>query len=137
MSRELGFGVAGTSVGARALRGVLAFVLLAFCAAPVPGDVGGCNQSPEELDPVAFFASKARLDCQRCEECGFDTQACTRACANVYQSEFPKDCIPLVHDGEVCLRALAVATCGDYRDHVRDVAPTVPTECNFCPESAE
>lgn len=122
-------------LGARAARALLAFVLLAFCAAPVPGDVGGCNQSAEELDPVAFFGSKAHLDCDRCNECGIESDACTRACAAASQSEFPKDCVPLVHDGEVCLRALGAASCSDYGEYVRDDAPRVPTECDFCPES--
>lgn len=118
-------------------RAVLGFMVLAFCAAPVPGDVGGCNQSAEELDAAAFFAQKSALDCQRCRECAFDTDACERACAGLGQSEFPKDCIPLVHDGEVCLRALEAANCGDYRDYVRNEAPTVPTECAFCPVISE
>jgi hypothetical protein len=41
--------------------------------------------------------------------------------------------VPLVHDGEVCLRALDDAACEDYLEYMSDVAPTVPTECNFCP----
>lgn len=124
---------ARTFVWGRAARAGLAFIVLAFCAAPVPGDVGGCNQGAEELDPQAFFRTKARIDCERCTECGFDTQACNRACQRQTQSDFPKDCLPLAHDGEVCLRALLSASCGDYGDYVRDTAPTVPTECDFCP----
>ena len=60
----------------RAARALLAFVVLAFCAAPVPGDVGGCNQSAEDLDPQVFFRTKARIDCDQCSACGFDTEAC-------------------------------------------------------------
>jgi hypothetical protein len=33
----------------------------------------------------------------------------------------------------VCLRALLDASCDDYGDFVRDAAPDVPSECNFCP----
>lgn len=123
--------------GGRIARALLAFVVLAFCAAPVPGDVGGCNQSAEELDAGRFYASKARIDCDRCTDCGLKTSACQRACQRLTPSAFPKDCLPLAHDGEVCLRALMFAGCGDYRDYVRDVAPTIPTECNFCPEVSE
>lgn len=131
--KEAFAGVRGLVWG-RAARALLAFVVLAFCAAPVPGDVGGCNQSAEDLDPQVFFRTKARIDCDRCSECGFDTEACKRACQRLTQSAFPKDCLPLAHDGEVCLRALLDASCGDYGDYVRDTAPTVPTECDFCPE---
>ncbi|HET9931085.1 MAG TPA: hypothetical protein VFQ35_10375 [Polyangiaceae bacterium] len=118
----------------RAARAAFAFVVLAFCAAPVPGDVGGCNQSAEELDPVAFFRTKARIDCDQCTQCGISTAACSQACQGSPQTSFPKDCLPLAHDGEVCLRALLDAGCGDYAEYVRDQSPTVPTECNFCPE---
>jgi hypothetical protein len=52
------------------------------------------------------------------------------------QTAFPDRCVPLVHDGEVCLRALQYASCDDYRAYVSDVSPSVPTECNFCPEPA-
>jgi hypothetical protein len=125
------------ALGGRLSRALLGFVLLAFCAAPVPGDVGGCNQAPEELDAVAFFASKAGIDCARCRECALETQTCTQACEGATQTEFPKDCLPLVHDGEVCLRALDAASCSDYQDYVRDASPSIPTECNFCPGSSE
>jgi len=47
---------------------------------------------------------------------------------------FPERCLPLVHDGEVCLRALLNASCGDYSQYMSDDSPTAPTECNFCPE---
>jgi len=113
---------------------VLAFV---FCTAPTPGDVGGCGQRPQELDPGVFFASKASIDCQRCGECGLDTKACSAACADdpqTYPQAFPERCLPLVHDGEVCLRALLYASCGDYAGYMSDSSPSVPTECNFCPE---
>jgi hypothetical protein len=49
------------------------------------------------------------------------------------QTEFDEGCIPLVHDGEVCLRALLAASCQDFSEFVRDLEPTAPTECVFCP----
>jgi hypothetical protein len=51
-------------------------------------------------------------------------------------ADFPEGCAPLVHDGEVCLRALHFASCDAYRGYVDDAAPTVPTECDFCPGEA-
>ncbi len=115
------------------------FVLvLLFCTAPTPGDVGGCGQKPAELDPETFFASKANIDCQRCQECGLTRASCSNACnfPDSYPSAFPENCVPLVHDGEVCLRALLHANCGDYDSYMSDSSPSVPTECNFCPEPA-
>ncbi|MEI9939741.1 MAG: hypothetical protein WDO69_21175 [Pseudomonadota bacterium] len=121
----------------RAKLGFFALVL-AFCCAPTPGDVGGCGQRPAELDPGTFFASKANIDCQRCQECSLTSASCANAC-NVpesYPSAFPDNCVPLVHDGEVCLRALLHAGCDDYASYMSDSSPNVPTECNFCPEPA-
>jgi hypothetical protein len=116
------------------LKLLVGFLALAFCAAPVPGDVGGCAQEAQELDPVTFFWSKQNIDCDSCQECALGTRACERACGEaLVQSAFPKDCVPLVHDGEVCLRALTDGSCSDYESYMSDRAPTVPTECNFCP----
>ncbi|HTA91581.1 MAG TPA: hypothetical protein VK745_18485 [Polyangiaceae bacterium] len=120
-------------------RGQLALALLSFlfCTAPTPGDIGGCGQKPAELDPGIFFASKAATDCQHCGDCGLTSMACKNACDDSptsYPAAFPDRCLPLVHDGEVCLRALENASCSDYSAYMRDDAPTVPTECNFCPE---
>ena len=114
----------------------LAFVVLIFCTAPTPGDVGGCGQAPAELDPPTFFTSKARLDCKRCDECRLVSGACQVACEapERYPVAFPDRCVPLVHDGEVCLRALLHASCADYSGYMSDRSPSVPTECNFCPE---
>ena len=109
--------------------------VLLFCTAPTPGDVGGCGQAPAELDPGTFFASKANIDCQRCEDCSLTRVSCQNAC-NVpdnFPSAFPDNCVPLVHDGEVCLRALLHASCDDYASYMSDSSPSVPTECNFCP----
>jgi hypothetical protein len=114
---------------------LLALLVLLFCAAPVPGDVGGCGQSPDPLDPEVFFATKRDIDCGKCQACGFVTGACQQACnlEAPLPSDFPEGCLPLVHDGEVCLRALHFTPCDDYRAYVDDAAPSVPTECDFCP----
>ena len=118
----------------RSLQMVLALVALVFCAGPVPGDVGGCGQEAQELDAPIFFWTKQDIECRRCGDCGLATKACRRACGDeLVQSAFPENCVPLVHDGEVCLRALEHGSCGDYEGYMSDVAPTTPTECNFCP----
>jgi hypothetical protein len=112
----------------------LGFIALAFCAAPVPGDVGGCGQAAQQLDAQVFFSSLQDSECQQCRDCGIETAACQRACGDaLVQSEFPKDCVPLVHDGEVCLRAIQQSSCGDARELMSDSSPSIPTECNFCP----
>lgn len=110
-------------------------MVLAFCAAPVPGDVGGCSQRAQEMDVEAFFELKQGIDCERCQECGLDSGACERACSERTELIFPGGCVPLAHDGQVCLRALLAASCHEYRGHMRDQAATVPTECNFCPRN--
>ena len=114
----------------------LAGLTFIFCTAPTPGDVGGCGQRATELDPGTFFASKARLDCKRCEECNLGSIACANVCnfPDSYPTQFPDQCVPLVHDGEVCLRALLYASCGDYAGYMSDQGTSVPTECDFCPE---
>lgn len=118
----------------RLMKLAVGFVALAFCAAPVPGDVGGCGQPAKQLDPEAFFWSLQDSQCQQCRDCDVTTEACDRACgAALVQREFPKDCVPLVHDGEVCLRAIQQSSCGDIREFMSDTAPSIPTECNFCP----
>jgi hypothetical protein len=117
------------------LRALFGFVVLAFCAAPVPGDVGGCDQRAEELDPEIFLATKGGIDCSRCEECSLGSGACTRACQGVVDVALPRGCVPLVHDGEACLRRLLDASCDEYREFMLDEGPSTPTECNFCPRS--
>lgn len=122
----------------RAARVGLSFVLLAFCAAPVPGDVGGCNQPAVPLDAGAFFAAKQAVDCERCTECGLANSTCERACvAGPVALAFTEGCVPLVHDGEVCLRALEAGSCDDYASFVRDQGPSTPTECDFCPRRTQ
>jgi hypothetical protein len=117
------------------VRVLLALGVLVFCTAPTPGDVGGCGQKPDNLDPPTFFATKKAIDCSRCQECGIVTQTCIDACDGDvgWDTEFPEGCFPLVHDGEVCLRALQYASCGDYEGYVVDANPSTPSECNFCP----
>lgn len=112
-----------------------AVCLTLLCTAPTPGDVGGCGQPARDLDADAFFQEKRRVDCSHCRECGIRTASCEAACSeDAPPSEgFPSGCYPLVHDGEVCLRALDDASCDEYRSYVDDEAPQVPSECNFCP----
>lgn len=104
-----------------------------LCLGPTPGDVGGCGQNLEDLDAEAFFAARRQVDCDACRQCGLSTRRCTAACEGEGKSSFPELCYPLVHDGEVCLRALRHSSCDDYRGFVSDVGATVPTECDFCP----
>jgi hypothetical protein len=116
-------------------KAALALLLLLFCTAPTPGDIGGCGQNPDILDAPTFFANKKRIDCSRCSECGLFTKTCSDACddSQSFDQAFPKDCVPVVHDGEVCLHALSYASCDDYASYVDDGAPQTPTECDFCP----
>ena len=120
-------------------RGVLRLLFVAatvLCLAPTPGDIGGCGQTAQDLDPVAFFASKQAIECSRCIECQLRTDGCERVCTDLEpEREFPAGCFPLVHDGTVCLRALTQASCDDHRRVVGD-PPSVPSECNFCPPPA-
>ncbi len=107
---------------------------LLVLAGPTVGDIGSCGQDVVELDPEKFFREKEFIDCNRCAECGLSTVRCEDACDDdLEQTTFEEHCFPLVHDGEVCLNALRAASCGDYAGYVDDAAPTVPTECNFCP----
>ena len=120
-----------TSPGARAS---VALLLALFCAAPTPGDIGGCGQERQELDAPIFFAKKQQIDCRRCDECGILSERCESACADEdVPDAFPERCHPLVHDGEVCLRALDDAACDEYSSYMADDSPTAPSECNFCP----
>jgi hypothetical protein len=118
-------------------RGEVAFAaVLAFVAgaAPTVGDVGSCGTAASGLDVPAFLAERKALDCERCGDCGLVTLACASACDPKAPSAvtIPATCFPLQHDGDVCLRALEHASCGDYASFVSDDAPTVPSECDFC-----
>lgn len=113
----------------------LAALVVVFCMAPTPGDIGGCGQSPDLLDAPTFFSNKKSTDCSRCKECELISDTCDHACDDDYPvaTAFPKGCYPLVHDGEVCLRALRHASCDDYAAFAADSSPTTASECNFCP----
>jgi hypothetical protein len=120
------------------VRATLGLACLAFCAAPTPGDIGGCGQKPQELGAPEFFELKNSIDCERCTECALSSSLCDRACETTTDERtFPAGCVPLVHDGEVCLRALLYASCEDYAVYVDDRGPSVPTECDFCPAEAK
>ena len=117
-----------------ALRRLVTTLMLLLCAAPTAGDIGSCGQTAEDLDPIKFFARKGGIDLAKCDECGFAGATCSaRRDGQLEATAFAEGCYPLVHDGEVCLRALEHADCDEYGQYVRDDAPTVPTECNFCP----
>lgn len=98
------------------------------------GDIGSCGKAPTDLDAAVFARARKNVDCERCTECGLETQRCQVACdADAGANEtFPPDCYPLYQDGLVCLRALLSASCGDYASYVDDTARLVPTECEFC-----
>lgn len=117
-----------------AVRVLLAIALAGLCAAPTPGDVGGCGQTPQPLDAQAFFAEKDAIDCTQCIDCAYTTDFCFRACSGEpSQPAFAVGCEPLVHDGEVCLRALEAASCADYESYAADADREAPSECLFCP----
>lgn len=112
----------------------LSAILLLFVAAPTVGDIGSCGEPPVELDPKKFFLEKAALDCTRCRECAIKSATCARACdPKLAPTEFSKGCYPIVHDGDVCIRALEASDCSEYATFVADQGATIPTECNFCP----
>lgn len=113
------------------------FVLLALSLAPTAGDVGGCGEAAEDLDPQKFWAVRYGIDCEQCVRCGFTTSRCQEACAGPPpELGFPLACFPTVHDGEVCVRALDAAGCGEYAAYVADEGALIPSECDFCPASA-
>jgi hypothetical protein len=102
--------------------------------APTPGDVGGCGSEAVLLDRASYEATRRQKDCQRCEECGVTTARCARACDPAKPQDLfvPPSCLPLLHDGQVCIRALGAASCADFATYVDDVAPRTPSECQFC-----
>jgi len=117
------------------LRRATLCALALLVLAPTPGDVGGCSQPAEELDPEAFAEARRAADCAACKECEISGERCEAACDGETrrESEFPPGCLPLVHDGQVCLRALRHSTCSAYEQYMSDVTPTIPSECDFCP----
>ncbi|MBK7396261.1 MAG: hypothetical protein IPJ34_08160 [Myxococcales bacterium] len=116
----------------------LVMVLSVLAAAPTVGDVGGCNEQADALGPEKFFTARLESECMQCRACGLETLAgCRRACdlkTKVPQT-FPTGCRPLVHDGEVCLRAIEALSCEAFADVVA-ASPIVPPECDFCPAEA-
>lgn len=112
----------------------VAVVALVFGTAPTVGDIGSCGTTATALDIPAFAAARKALDCQRCSQCGFDTQTCINACNPKVPSDvvIPSTCYPLTHDGQVCLDALEAASCSTYAGFVSDTDPSAPTECVFC-----
>jgi hypothetical protein len=122
-----------SELGERRRRGALMAFAVVLGMGPTVGDIGSCGQSPDALDAHTFFDIKAGLDCDRCGECGLRTKLCDQACNGTPATTFPAGCEPVVHDGEVCLRALIHASCDDYASYVDDSAPTAPSECQFCP----
>ncbi len=111
-----------------------AVLALVFGAGPTVGDIGSCGDPATSLDLSTFQAQRKAVDCQRCRQCGLMTQWCVNACNSdaVGPVKWPSTCDPLAHDGVVCIDALQAASCGDYASYVSDMAPTVPTECDFC-----
>ena len=109
-------------------------VLALFAAAPTVGDVGACGTAVEPLDAGAFFKQRLDDECRRCDECGYASRTCKRACDKTVPipTTFPPGCHPVVHDGEVCLRAIEALGCDAFGELVSNV-PIVPTECDFCP----
>ena len=111
-----------------------AVLALVFGAGPTVGDVGSCGDQASALDLTTFQGERKAVDCERCKACGLTTQTCTDACNPAKPSpvQWPSTCVPLAHDGVVCIDALQVASCSAYASYVSDTAPTVPTECDFC-----
>lgn len=113
-------------------------VLGVLSAAPTPGDVGGCGSDVRLLDRDAYARARKKQDCQRCEECGVRSERCARSCdvASPPETVVPASCRPLLHDGVVCLRARADASCATFARYVDDTSPTSPSECMFCKATA-
>ncbi len=113
----------------------LAIALLGILLmAPTVGDTGACGRTATELDRDKYANARKLQDCERCQECGLTTARCESACDRKTLPEIalPATCRPLYHDGEVCLRALAAASCDTYASYVDDDAAAIPTECDFC-----
>lgn len=114
--------------------GLVVMVLAALLMAPTVGDTGGCGRTATDLDRDRYANARKLQDCERCRECGVTTARCVSACDPKQLPEIvlPATCRPVYHDGEVCLRALAAASCATYATYVDDDAPATPTECDFC-----
>jgi hypothetical protein len=115
-------------------RHLVGITLALLCAAPTVGDVGGCGEEPEELTSSGYARARKSFDCARCKECRLATARCLRACDPKAPSdaELAPTCRPLVHDREVCIRALGDLSCEEFAHAVDDVSPRAPSECLFC-----
>ncbi|HVH48099.1 MAG TPA: hypothetical protein VM925_37455 [Labilithrix sp.] len=123
----------------RRSRVLVVAVLGVLSMAPTAGDIGGCGAEVKLLDATEFAVARKEQDCERCRECGISTARCTRACdaTKATETNIPPSCQPLAHDGDVCLRALGAASCEAYATYVDDVAPSTPSECEFCKVAPE
>jgi hypothetical protein len=119
--------------GAPAVHVLTILMAVVFGMGPTVGDIGSCSQDVDALDPVLFFALKARIDCMRCGDCSLSGKQCEAACTAAPATSFLPGCRPLVHDGEVCLHALTHASCDDYASYTDETRSTAPSECQFCP----
>ena len=117
---------------------VLALLAL-LTAAPTAGDIGGCGAEVEALDVERFAGDERTLVCQKCASCRLLTTRCTLACNGnpAANAPLPSDCVPLVHDGAVCLRAIDEADCSAFAQYVADRSPSMPGECAFCKKKAD
>ena len=114
-------------------RMLIILALAPLLLATTPGDIGGCGDEVKDLDQVAFGQERKKLDCQQCRGCALETKRCTFACDESKQpGTLPATCRPLERDGQVCLRALQTASCGDYAGFMNDTAPLTSSECEFC-----
>jgi hypothetical protein len=123
----------------RRVLALTALVALVFGTGPTVGDIGSCGTSATLLDAATFAQQRKQADCARCTSCGITTRTCTDACdpKSPPTAGWPSTCVPLQHDGDVCIRALYAASCDDYSTFVSDVAPALPTECDFCRDIPE
>ena len=114
---------------------ILVAVLAALAVlAPTPGDTGGCGTAVVEMSSAGYGNARKLADCARCKECNIGSERCARACNRSVPPEFalPPTCRPLLHDGQVCLRAIYAASCADFATYVDENAPVTPSECGFC-----
>lgn len=116
------------------LLSVVVIALAPLIMAPTVGDVGGCGAEAQTLDLASFGEARKNEDCEHCSSCGIGSARCERACDPAMPPDVhvPETCRPLLHDGEVCIRALHAAPCDKWLGYVDDVAPTAPSECEFC-----
>ena len=112
--------------------GVMVFALLSTAA--TAGDVGAWGRTATLLQRGRYENARKLQDCARCTECGIANDRCRRACDRTFAPDIqlPATCRPIEHDGEVCLRAIDAVDCDRFATYVDDVAPSSPSECEFC-----